>query len=400
VTSLPHVFDAARLDPKSPDYAAEFVDRLLGAALRARASDIHLHPVPTGLEVRWRIDGVLRPLGTFSRGEGADVVTRLKVLAQLLTYFAEVPQEGRLRDGPGGVEIRVSTFPTLHGERAAVRLFAARSGLTYPADLGLPDDVLAAFRAALEETSGALIVAGPAGSGKTTTAYAALRELVRSGGGAKSVVTLEDPIEAAIDGVSQSQVKPTAGFSLASGLRSLLRQDPEVLLVGEIRDRDTAEGVLQASLTGHLVISTFHAGSVAETAGRLLEMGLEPYLLRSGLQALLCQRLLRKLCGCKRPAQTDDDLLGLPVPGEQTFLPGECAECLGSGYQGRLPIAELLSCSTGAAREVLSRADTSALEAAAARAGMVPLQQRAHALVAAGVTSPAEVRRVLGFRKE
>jgi type II secretory ATPase GspE/PulE/Tfp pilus assembly ATPase PilB-like protein len=297
--------------------------------------------------------------------------------------------------------MRVSTFPTLHGERAVVRMFASGADLLLPEQLGLPDDVLRGLNDCLAETSGALVIAGPAGSGKTTTAYACLRRIVQGAGRIKSVVTLEDPIEAAIDGVSQSQIQSESGFNLASGLRSLLRQDPEVILVGEMRDRDTAEGVFQASLTEHLVITTYHAGSAAEAIGRLLEMGFEPYLLRSGLQAVLCQRLVRRLCDCKVSVVSSDDLLGLPVSLAQAKTSQGCQTCSHTGYRGRTVLAEMLSRADGMlAGSVLQRMDTASIEAAALAEGLVTLRHRAIESVAGGTTSPAEIRRVLGFRRE
>ena len=281
------------LDLNHPDYAVDFVRDLLAAARVARASDIHIQPTAEGFAVDWRLDGVLHNIGTFRRGESTDVVVRMKVLAELLTYRTDVPQEGRIRNAHGGIEMRVSTFPTLYGERAVVRLFAVEKQFHFVADLGLPTEIETAMCSALYETSGALIISGPAGSGKTTTAYACLRELVRMSGGGKSIVSLEDPIEVPVDGVAQSQVQPSAGFDLATGLRSVMRQDPEVILVGEIRDRDTAETVFQAALTGHLVVTTFHAGSASEAVSRLSDMGIEPYLLRSGIVGILSQRLVR-----------------------------------------------------------------------------------------------------------
>ena len=211
-----------------------------------------------------------------------NVVARLKVLAELLTYRTDVPQEGRIREVDTEGEVRVSTFPTLHGEKAVIRLFAASGRYLRLDDLGLPPDVRDALGRALGETSGAILLSGPAGSGKTTTIYACLRELVDASAGRRSLVTLEDPIEVAVDGVTQSQVNAPAGFDLATGLRSLLRQDPEVIVVGEVRDRTTAEVAFQASLTGHLVLSTFHAGSASGAVARLSDMGIEPYLIQVG----------------------------------------------------------------------------------------------------------------------
>lgn len=373
-----------KLDAGSPMYATQFVELLLAAARDAGVSDVHLHPMggqstASSYEIRWRIDGVLQPLGEFPRGAAADIVARLKVLAGLLTYHTDIPQEGRIRSDTGSakVEMRVSTFPTLHGERAVVRLFAGQSQYLFPQDLGLPAEIETALLHLLAETSGAILITGPAGSGKTTTAYACLRQVVRAARGGRSVVSLEDPIETALPGVSQSQVQPAAGFDLPTGLRSLMRQDPEVILVGEIRDRPTVETVFQAALTGHLVLSTFHSGSAAGAISRLLDMGIEPYLLKSGVRAVMHLRLLRRLCSCAKVG---------------------CAECRHTGYLGRLVLAELLPPLAGDLGEaVLARRDTRELARLAAAAGMTTIAQRAASAVAASQTDSTEVLRVLGL---
>jgi general secretion pathway protein E len=386
------------LNPADPSYAADLVERLLAAAREAGASDIHLQPGRDGLEIRLRLDGVLQTLGTFSSGEGSSVVARLKVLAELLTYRTDAPQEGRIRTSGAAVDIemRVSTFPTLHGERAVVRLFAAPGAYRYVDELGLPREISESLKRLSAETSGAIVIAGPAGSGKTTTAYALLREIVRSSGEGRSLVSLEDPIEGAVSGVAQSQVNRSADFTLATGLRSLMRQDPEVILVGEIRDRPTAEAVFQAALTGHLVATTFHAGSAAAAISRLSDMGIEPYLLRSGISAILCQRLVRRLCRCSQVSQDETDRLGLPV--SCCRVPGGCPECRGVGYRGRLVLAEMLTSQpTELGRAILSRDDAAHLEQLAIEAGMIPRWRRALTAVESGETSPAEIRRVFGF---
>lgn len=390
------------LDASSPLYATQFIELLLEAGRQAGASDLHLNPTERGLLAQWRIDGVLAPVGEFSRGQAADVVTRLKVLAGLLTYRTDMPQEGRLRPEPAGgsfseglgpagsVEVRVSTFPTLHGERAAVRLFAPESQYSFLADLQLPGEIEAALGKLLHETSGAILLTGPAGSGKTTTAYACLREIVRASGGRRNVVTLEDPIEVALPGVSQSQVNPAAGFSLAMGLRSLMRQDPEVILVGEIRDLETAQTVIQAALTGSLVISTFHAGSAAAAVSRLLDMQIEPYLLTSSLIAVLHQRLLRRLCTCAVAAE-----------GKSKKRGGGCELCRSTGYRGRLAAAELLPPLRGAlAQAVLQRQDRAELHRIAREMGMTTIGERAQVAIHSGQTDLEEVRRVLGLVAE
>lgn len=386
----------ASLDRHDVSYATRFAEGLLSGAVAAGASDVHLQPTADGLAVQWRLDGVLQPLGTFPRGDATDIVTRLKVLAELLTYRSDVPQEGRIRSPIAGRELRVSTFPTLHGERAVIRIAQSGAGLLRLEQLALPDEVATRLGNLLRETSGAVIIAGPAGSGKTTTVYACLRELVAQAAPVRSIVSIEDPIEVALDGVAQSQVNAAAGFDLATGLRSVLRQDPEVLMVGEIRDRAVAEGVFSAALTGHLVLTTFHASSAAGAISRLGEMNIEPYLLRSGLLGVVGQRLLRRLCSCARWSTDVDDRLGLPL--DRVPVAVGCEQCRHTGYLGRLAIAELLVAeATELGRAILSRSDAAQLEELARQNGLVPLRDQALAAIRAGRTSPVEYRRVLGW---
>ena len=382
-----------------PQFATIVVDRLLQAGQDCGASDLHLQPTPEGLLLRFRLDGVLQPAGTLPSSVAANVVARLKVLAELLTYRTDVPQEGRIRAGRSDLEQRVSTFPTLHGERCVVRFFAGADRYQRLDDLGMPDEIVKSLRQKLAQTSGAILVTGPAGSGKTTTAYACLRELAQASGVVRSLVSMEDPIEVAVPGVAQSQVNPTVDLDLAKGLRFLMRQDPEVILVGEIRDRDTAEAALQASLTGHLLLSTFHAGSAAEAVGRLSDMGIEPYLLQSGVLAILSQRLLRRLCKCSRESDAIEARLGLPV--QAVRVPVGCPECGETGYRGRFVLVEMLNAEpTELGRAILSRSDAATLQRLAVKAGMVTRWQHASRAVEAGLTSPAEVRRVLGVSGE
>jgi general secretion pathway protein E len=384
------------LDPRAESYASDFVELLLRSATDLRATDIHLRPTSDFLDISLRIDGVLQQWGGFRKGAASDITTRLKVVADLLTYRNDVPQEGRVRNSSVGGEVRDSTFPTLHGEKVAVRLFSAESPLEHLAELGLPDDIRQLMQQKLCETSGALLITGPAGSGKTTTAYACLRELVRTYRGARSIATLEDPIEMSLPGVAQSQVRPTSEFDLQSGLRSLLRQDPEVIFIGEMRDPVTAATAMQASLTGQLVLTTFHAGSAAGSINRLLDMGLEPYMLRSGVLAVLCQRLVRRLCTCSEKTDDDDAKLGLPV--NKCRQPRGCSNCHETGYRERLLLVEALTLDDGKlASAVLQRKDAAELERLAVATGMKTRWTQAIDAVEAGLTSPAEVRRVLGF---
>jgi type II secretory ATPase GspE/PulE/Tfp pilus assembly ATPase PilB-like protein len=386
----------AGLDPGDAEFASASIDAVLAGASAAGASDIHFQPVGEGLELKLRLDGVLVPVTVFPPQVTANLTARLKVLAGLLTYHTDRPQEGRIRSPRDDGEMRVCTFPTLHGERTVVRLFGGAQRYQHLDDLGMPGDVLEPLARLLGETSGAILVSGPAGSGKTTTLYASLRELTRRDGNRRSLVSIEDPIEAAVEGVAQSQVSPVVGLDLAVGLRFLMRQDPEVILVGEIRDRATAEAALQASLTGHLLLSTFHAGSAAETIGRLLDMGIEPYVLRSGLLAILHQRLLRRLCHCAQPTNDPHARLGLAV--ERVRVPSGCDQCGGTGYRGRFLLVEMLTLSRNElTRAILARSETAEIERLAVEAGMCTRWQRACRAVNDGLTCPAEVRRVLGF---
>jgi type II secretory ATPase GspE/PulE/Tfp pilus assembly ATPase PilB-like protein len=395
-SSTTFVDELRRLDSADPQYAVEFVNRLLEHLAKAGVSDVHLRPDGGGLDMHWRKDGVLVPVGNFPPGVAANVIARLKVLAGLLTYRNDIPQEGRLRTDAAGLDVRLSTFPTLFGEKAVLRLFAETGELQWLGDLGFSEQVRQRLQSLLSETAGAIIIAGPAGSGKTTTAYACLREIVRQAAGGRNVVSLEDPIEVPLVGVAQAQVNAPVGFTLASGLRHLMRQDPEVILVGEIRDRETAEVALQGSLTGQLVITTFHAGSAAGAICRLADMGIEPYVLRSGVLAVICQRLARRLCDCAKPIDEPEQRLGLPV--QQARGAVGCAKCDMTGYRGRIVLAEMLPIDRPEiAAAVLERSDADALGKLALAAGMTNLWKQAIAAVESGETSPAEVRRVLGM---
>lgn len=396
--SLQDRFQAAvgGMPPGGDRFVPELVELTLSLARECQASDIHLVPTAGGksLQMMWRIDGVLHQVAVIDK-VAPNVIARLKVLSELLTYRTDVPQEGRIRTGDEAVEMRVSTFPTVHGEKAVVRLFVGSGSYRFLEDLGLPTDLDTELRRCLIQTSGALLVSGPAGSGKTTTLYACLRHLLRDAPHPRSLCTLEDPVEALVPGASQSAINADAGLDYATALRSLMRQDPEVIMVGEIRDRPTAETVFQASLTGQLVLTSFHAGRAAEAVSRLFDLGVEPYLLRSGLLGVLSQRLVRRLCDCARPGTCPEDRLRLDVAHCQ--MPQGCERCGQTGYSGRLLLAEALNPRRPElGRAILSRTDSSALEQIAVAAGMRTMLQRATAAVEEGRTSAVEVRRVLG----
>ena len=349
------------LAPAGPERATRLVDLLLRDAARRAASDVHLEPTHRAVEVRYRLDGVLHRVASLDRDVGPNLVARLKVLAELLTYRIDIPQEGSIREAAGGygVEMRVSTFPTIHGEKVVA------------------PELLGALTNLLRERTGAVLLTGPSGSGKTTTIYACLRHLVRAGG--RNIVTIEDPVEQALEGVSQSQARPGTEFDFARGLRSLVRQDPEVILIGEVRDPETAGIAVEAALTGHLVFSTLHAGSACGVIGRLLDMGVEPYLLTSGLRAILNQRLVRRRCPDCSTAEG-------------------CERCAGTGYRGRLLLAELLTLDAPLRQAILARSDTAMLEAVANSPGRQTLREAADRAVGDGLTTTQEIERVLGPR--
>lgn len=397
-----------------PQHVTTLVEAILAEAQSVGASDIHLRPAVDSLEMDWRVDGVLQQVASFPQTVKSNVVARLKVLAGLLTYHTDRPQEGRLRSLAGessdalagGIEMRLSIVPTVHGEKAVVRLFVGSGKYRLLDDLALPNDIRKTIGEALGETGGVLLISGPAGSGKTTTAYAAMRDLARAAlplvaakqdfRSIRSLVSLEDPIEAVLPEVAQSQVNTQAGFGYAAGLKALLRQDPEVILVGEIRDVETAAVAFQASLTGHLVITTFHAGTAAEAVSRLLDMGLEPYQLRSGLLAVLNQRLVRSLCDCAVWSNRPEDRLGIDVP--RSRVPVGCETCRKTGYAGRMVLAELLLPGLReTSRSILERADAATIEKNAVTAGMISHARRSIDAVSTGRTSAAEVRRTFGF---
>jgi type II secretory ATPase GspE/PulE/Tfp pilus assembly ATPase PilB-like protein len=315
-----------------------------------------------------------------------NVIARLKVMAELLTYRMDIPQEGRipLERNTYGTDLRVSTFPTIHGEKAVVRLFDAAGKIIELEQLGLPEVLQSQLLKLLRERTGAIFLTGPSGSGKTTTIYACLRYLLRTGLG-RHIVTIEDPVEQVLEGVTQAQARPGSEFDFARGLRSLLRQDPEVIMIGEVRDRETAAVAIEAALTGHLVFTTLHAGSACAVYGRLLDMGIEPYLLTSALKGILNQRLVRRSC---------TDCANITEPEAKN----RCPACAGAGFRGRLLLAELLIPDLKLRNAILAKSDLSELEAIAAGGGQVSIWQAADQAVVCGFTGSIEIERVLGPR--
>lgn len=368
---------SARAAAREPAPAVAAVSRVLAEAAERGASDLHLDPDGASMRVRARIDGVLCDLEPLPAEAAGQAIGRLKALAGLLAYRTDVPQEGRVPAdrSPTGRELRVATYPTLDGERAAIRIDACETVGTTLDELGLGATALDGLRDALARPDGVVLLTGPSGSGKTTTLHACLRHLAATSPG-RHLMTLEDPVERRIPGVVHTEVSAPAGLTFARALRSLLRQDPDVLLVGEIRDRETAAIALEAGLTGHLVASTVHAGTAPAVFARLLEMAVEPFVLTTAVRGVLAQRLLRRTCGACSAAG--------------------CDACRGTGYRGRVVVAEWVAMAPALRDAIHGRADGGRLAAAAREAGFDDLRAAADRLVAAGTTTSEEVDRVLG----
>ena len=374
------------------------VNSLIARAAEQRASDIHVEPTEDGLLVRFRVDGVLRTEERLPAQVKSAFVSRIKVLANLNIAERRLPQDGRMRLAVRGheIDLRVATAPTIHGESVVLRLLD-RSNLALDLSaLGFDEQVLAPFQDVRARPHGIVLVTGPTGSGKTTTLYAALSWLNAS---TRKILTVEDPIEYRLGGINQTQVSPQIGLTFASALRSFLRQDPDVMMVGEIRDLETAQVAVQAALTGHTILSTLHTNSAAAAVTRLLDMGLEPFLLTSTLNGVLAQRLVRRLCPhCREPYEAPERerlAAGLPE-GEASRLwrPVGCAACGQTGFKGRLAILELLPFGEETARLVLARAEARELEREAVGRGMRTMLQDGIAKARAGQTTLDEVLRV------
>jgi len=378
------------------------VNRLLQDAIAAGASDIHLEPWENSLAVRLRLNGVLAELIHLPLELMEKICGRFKVMANLVTYQTGLPQEGHCAagEGLGEVELRVSVFPTTRGEKIVVRLFDPRARSFDVAGLGFDSDTLGKFLNLLARPSGLILLTGPTGSGKTTAIYAALTHIVQRSGPSISVSTVEDPVEFNLPMISQSQINPAQEFTYPKALRSLMRQDPQVIMVGEIRDPETAGIAVQAGLTGHLVISTIHSGGAAGVFARLINMQIEPFLLASSIAGVLGIRLVRKNCAaCSQPYQPDPALLRLlpePLAAAGNFRRGEgCAHCLGTGYAGRAAITELLIPDEVFRQAVLEKKPTHALHETAIERGMATLWQNGLRRVLAGQTTLEEVLRAV-----
>jgi general secretion pathway protein E len=395
--------DAERLkDLASEAPVIRLVNQLIARAVETHASDVHVEPFPDRLRIRYRYDGVLHEIEPPPARLQAAVISRIKIMARLDIAERRLPQDGRIKLTVRGHEIdfRVSTIPSLHGEKVVLRVLD-RTAVEFDYEkLGLPVDIREGIERALELPNGMVLVTGPTGSGKTTTLYTGLLKLNTV---ARNVVTVEDPIEYQLAGINQIQVKPQIGLNFASLLRSILRQDPDVIMIGEIRDLETAQIAVQAALTGHLVLSTVHTNSAAATMTRLRDMGLEDYLMTATLKAVLAQRLVRRLCpACKAAEPAPEALIERfditrLAPGKAIALYHSvgCPACRGTGFRGRRAIAELLVPTRAIDRLIFDGADDAAIERAAVGEGMRPIFDSGLLAVLEGDTTIEEVVRCI-----
>lgn len=376
-----------RRDPRDPEAVLTnvesrpviaIVNQILVNAIRLGASDVHVEPAEDELVIRYRVDGELQTVLRFPLDVAPMITARLRILADLDLVEHRIPQDGRIEAEVDGrdVDLRVSILPNENGPRIVLRILERRQSMRKLEDLGLDGQNLAWFRQMIRRPHGLVLVTGPTGSGKTTTLYAALQELSKS---TSNILTCEDPVEYKIDGISQTSINEKLGLTFSSALRSILRQDPDVILVGEIRDKDTAETALRASMTGHLVLSTLHCNSALDAVPRLIDLGVDPYLLSSSLVGVTGQRLLRKVCSACATSDSN----------------AECTKCGDSGYRGRRAVHEVLPVSAELAAAISDRVCMKTLGEMAAEVGYAPMVERAWELVRSGVTTESELRRVL-----
>lgn len=389
--------DGLRKDDVENSPIVLLVKSVIEQAVRQRASDIHIEPFENIVRVRYRVDGVMREIITYDKALFPAIISRIKIISGMDISEKRKPQDGRITIDVDRKEydIRVSNLPTVYGEKVVMRLASKEGFKRQKSELGLRPEDLVKFNNILKNPNGIILVTGPTGSGKSTTLYTALSELSTE---EVNVITVEDPVEANVDGVNQVQVNNKADMTFASALRSILRQDPDVIMIGEIRDSETAEIAVRASITGHLVVSTLHTNSTAVTVGRLIDMGIEPYLLGDSLVGIIAQRLVRRLCECKKAKKATDEekrIMNLPKDAEQiVYEPCGCPACNGTGYRGRIGIYEIMTINQKIRNLIASRATADKIKAAAEEDGMSSLRNSATKYVCEGVTSVAELLKV------
>lgn len=381
----------------------KLVNMIMAEALREHASDIHIEPAEHEIQIRLRVDGVLRDYLKAPAWLQSGLSSRLKVLSKLDITERRVPQDGRFKVHSGNriTDLRISTLPTQFGEKVVIRLLGSSEGIPAPDHLGIPDEELPAVLEAVKQPQGMIIVTGPTGSGKTTSLYSLLNYKRSS---EINIVTVEDPIEYQLQGANQAQVNPKAGLTFAACLRSILRQDPDTILVGEIRDHETAEIAFHAAMTGHLVLTTLHTNNSVATILRLLDLGIDPFVLTSSITLVVAQRLVRVICGFCRDSYTPNpgvlERLGWDDP-EFTFTHGKgCRACHGTGFRGRVGIYEMLRMTPAVRNAINASSSEPVIREAALRCGMVPLLEAARNKIRGGKTTPEEVMRVIQWVDE
>jgi len=388
------------LDDTSDAPVIRLVNHMISQAIKAKASDIHIEPFQESLKIRYRIDGILYEMLTPPKRVQASLVSRIKVMANMNIAEKRVPQDGRaqVRIGNQEIDIRISTVPTGYGERLVMRLLNKSGYFLKISEFGLSEIHLSRLNAIIRQNNGIILVTGPTGSGKTTTLYAGLSEINSP---KKNIITIEDPVEYNLPGIGQIQVNAKTGVSFAAGLRSIVRQDPDVILVGEIRDIETASIAIQSALTGHLVFSTLHTNDAAGAVTRLKDLGVEPYLICSSVNTIIAQRLVRILCThCRREdSLTPEDVeplngAGRELIGKTIYKPVGCPKCFGTGYLGRQAIFEIMEIDDPLRSLILKTADANQIKAAAVKKGMTTLRQDGVDKVLKGITSLGEVFRV------
>jgi general secretion pathway protein E len=373
------------------------INAMLMEAVKERASDIHIEPYEKGVDVRFRVDGVLRKVLSPPRVIQDALVSRIKIIAGLDIAEKRLPQDGKITLLVGGkdIDIRVSIIPTALGERAVLRLLDRQAGVLSLEMLGLSDRIRDSFKTALSRQNGIILVTGPTGSGKTTTLYASMLKLNTE---ERNIITVEDPVEYQLNGIGQMQVNPRIGLTFASGLRSILRQDPDIMMVGEVRDLETAEIAVHASLTGHLVLSTLHTNDAPSALTRLIDMGIEPFLVASSLVCVLAQRLVRVICPhCKEsysPSRQELDFFDMEKPPALLFRGKGCDKCLNKGYLGRTGIYEFLEIGPDIRAMIVERRDAKSIRTVAMKSGFRPLETDGMKKIARGITTLEEVLRV------
>ena len=393
--------DLSDLDQEAS--VVKFVNQVIWEAYKDRSTDIHIEPLESDLRIRYRIDGVLRetPMPPYLKRFQSSVISRIKVMANMDIAEKRLPQDGRISIRIRGeeIDVRVSTMPTVYGESVSLRLLMRGGSLISMSDLGLNQKDSDLLTRMITRPHGILLVTGPTGSGKSTSLYAWLHTINSTD---KRIMSAEDPIEYEMTGVNQVQMRPEIGLNFSSALRTFLRQDPDVIMVGEIRDRDTAEIAIRAALTGHLVFSTIHTNDSASTITRLLDMGIEPFLVSSSVEGIVAQRLIRRLCKkCRRPVNLDQGFLkehGFPIeklaPINPIYEAVGCDECRGTGYKGRSAIFEIMPITDEVRPLVVANATASSIKQAALNAGMKTLRQDGWDKVLQGVTTVDEIIRV------